>query len=295
MNLKFIKNGLFILAISISSSTFACNSIVKIQQIKSEKDHLIKSLLSLALSKVSHGACLSESKDEMSIIRLQLQVENSLLDIMWTSADLKDSLKPIRIPIFKGFLGYRILVIREDDQISFDHVNNLSDLKKLEAGIGKYWGDTPILKGAGIPLIATETGHRLWDMLANKRFDYFPLAINEPWEELSERKHLALTTEDNLLLSYPSALYFHVNKSNKALFDLIYSGMKLAIVDGSYDKVLQQSKMIKNTVTFGDIAKRKLIKLNNAEFLQNTPTENLTHWLTHEELISFLEQAKTYH
>lgn len=288
----FIFLLVFPLHITYSS---ACETIVKIQQTNSEKDRLIKSLLALSLSKSSPNTCIAQSEDEMSIIRLQLQVENSLLDVMWTSADLKDVLTPVRIPIFKGFLGYRIFVIRQNDQVSFDHITSLSDLKTLYAGIGKYWGDKLILSAAGIPLITTQTGNRLWNMLANKRFDYFPLAIHEPWEELEVRTKLALTTENNLLISYPSALYFHVHKSNLALLNLISSGMKKALEDGSYDKLLLKSKMIQNTVKFANISKRKLIKIENREVNRNTPKENLNYWLTHEKLIAFLEQAKTYH
>ena len=276
-------------------SITTCNSIVNIQQIKSEKDLLIKSLLALSLSKTAPEMCISESSYKMSISRQQLQVENDQLDVLWTSADLKDSLSPIRIPIFKGFLGYRLLVIRQGGQVVFNRINSLTDLKDFTAGLGRYWGDTLILFQAGIPMITTQAGDRLWEMLANKRFDYFPLAIHEPWEELNARSKLNLTTEKNILLSYPSGLYFHVNKSNVKLFNLISSGMKLAVKDGSYNKLIQQSTMIKNTVKFANIAQRKLIKLDNKALIENTPKENLKYWLTHKELISFIEQAKSYH
>ena len=132
-------------------------------------------------------------------------------------------------------------------------------------------------------------------MLANKRFDYIPLGINEPWADLALRSDLNLVAEQNILLHYPMGLYFHVNKHNTVLAQKIEQGMGIAFKDGSYDKLLQQSKMVQETIKFADTATRRTIKLQNIDFTKNTPNSHIRYWLSPKQLIAFLEQAKSEH
>ncbi len=54
-----------------------------------------------------------------------------LLDVCWASSDsdIEAQLRPIRIPLFKGLLGYRIFIINKNDQAKFSHVKTLEELK----------------------------------------------------------------------------------------------------------------------------------------------------------------------
>ena len=61
----------------------------------------------------------------MTSDREQLHVQNNLLDIIWSSKDLNQKLTPIRLPIFRGLLGYRVLVIRQNEQHKFDPVKTI--------------------------------------------------------------------------------------------------------------------------------------------------------------------------
>lgn len=85
-------------------------------------------------------------------------VHQGSLSVFWTSTSkgLETEYQPIRIPIYKGLLGYRIFLIRKEDQPKCSKVRTLADLKGLVAGQGQYWSDTEILRKAGLT-VATST------------------------------------------------------------------------------------------------------------------------------------------
>jgi len=68
------------------------------------------------------------------------------INVIWrsTSEKLERELLPIRIPLRKGLLGYRIFLIRKDDQAKFSAIQSLDELKKLSVGQGASWGDVAL-------------------------------------------------------------------------------------------------------------------------------------------------------
>lgn len=287
------RNSLFILLYLLTIFTiphaFACKNPVRIQQLESGKDHLMNALLSLAISKSSATHCVVTNDEVMTTGREVMHVKNGLLDVLWSSGHEIRGLTPVRVPIFKGILGYRLFVIRQGEQAKFDNVYTIEDLKKLKAGLGKGWGDTLLLQKAGIPMVTTTRARFLWPMLDNKRYDYLPLAVHEPWEDLALRPELNLTTEQNILIRYDSAMYFYVNSKNTQLAAVISNGMKKAIADGSYDKLLYESEMIQSAIKYANIENRRVIEIPNPEFHEKTPKENLKYWIKPDELKAYLK------
>ena len=117
----------------------------------------------------------------------------------------------------------------------------------------------------------------LFDMLQVGRFDYFPRSIMEVWDE--ERIHAGkgLVVEQTLVMHYPTAYYFFVNKKNTALASTIETGLKRAIKDGSFDQLFNQE--------FGDdiqrsrMASRKKLELTNPLLPPKTPLGQKELWL----------------
>ncbi|MGJ8694162.1 MAG: diguanylate cyclase [Thalassotalea sp.] len=269
-----------------------CQKTIKIQMLESKKDHLIHDLLALSLNKQKITTCIKINDVVMTDKREIIYVKEDLLDLTWASGssiEANKHLMPIRIPIFKGLLGYRIAVIRSDEQHRFDNIKSLADLRNFTAGLGKHWGDTEVFHQNNLPVVTSGRGRHLWPMLSQKRFDYLPLGAHEPWSDLALRPELNLAAEKNLLLVYPSALYFYINKNNTELFQLLSQGMKNAIEDGSYDQRLQQSAIFKVAVEKANIAARKVIHIPNANFHQNTPASHLKYWLPADKIGLFLQ------
>lgn len=278
----------FFSAVAIANNT--CELSINHPKLESSKDRLIFELFKLSISKVSTNVCYQQLDTIMTEARKSKSIEKGFIDVQWASADsfANDLLIPVNIPIFKGLLGYRIFVIRKADQKLFDHVNTLTDLQAFIAGQGSFWGDTKVLEQAGLPVVTSTKGRRLWTMLAKERFDYLPLAVHEPWQDLEMRPELNLVVEKNLMLVYPMALLFYVNKNNQALHQGLEKGMKMAIADGSYDTLLKASNMIQSASNFAKIESRKIIYINNpalknAVFLQDYKEQTA-------ELIQLLSQ-----
>jgi hypothetical protein len=103
------------------------------------------------------------------------------IDLFWatTSLDREEALRPIRIPLLKGLMGHRVLLIQADDQDTFSQVKTLEDLQKLRAGQGADWPDTGILRSNGIEVVTSSYYDALPRMLAAGRFDFFPRGAAE--------------------------------------------------------------------------------------------------------------------
>ena len=65
---------------------------------------------------------------------------------------------PIRIPIYRGLIGWRIPLVSAANKDLLASVRTLDDLRRLRFGQRQDWADTPILRANGLEpqeLIAT--------------------------------------------------------------------------------------------------------------------------------------------
>jgi len=146
-------------------------------------------LLKLALDKTETK--LNKVKLESTIRMQQGRAVQQLLmgkniDVIWTVTSIarEEKLLPIRIPLLKGLLGHRVLIIRKEDKKKFSSITSLEDLKHFSAGQGHDWPDTEILRANQIDVITAANYEGLFTMLEARRFDYFPRGVNEAWQEL---------------------------------------------------------------------------------------------------------------
>ncbi|XOV77922.1 MAG: diguanylate cyclase [Aestuariibacter sp.] len=244
---------------------------------------LIVSLLELGFEN-SHNSQryqLQANRDPVNEARKIQMLKDGQLDIVWmgTQKQYEDELYPIRIPILKGMLGHRIFIIRQGEQASFNAISSFENLRSIPVGQGKFWGDTGVLKHAGMNVVDPVKYESLFHMLEGGRFDYFPRALHEPWSEVANRGELNLTIEARHLLIYPFALYFFVSKDNQALGELIHDGLRRAIDKGSYDTAFYQHPVIKETLQRSKLAKRIVHRLDNPNMSHLTPVHDKSLWL----------------
>lgn len=266
---------LFSLSISAQARTVRYNNDL------SEKEQYYVQLLKLALEKSGSGIVSEPADQLLAEAKLMAEVQAGSRDIYWGGATKENESKmaPIRIPLAKGLLGYRLFIIKKGEQHKFNSVNNLSDLKRLIAGQGKFWGDTPILANAGLPLETPVKYQSLFHMLEGERFDYFPRAAHEPWSEVKAYSELELTVEKNLMLVYPLAMYYYVNKSDVELANAIEAGLEKAIADGSFDNFFYNNPLIKSVMQEANIKQRKVIKIDNPYLPEETQLDRPELWL----------------
>ncbi|MCJ8337120.1 MAG: transporter substrate-binding domain-containing protein [Pseudomonadales bacterium] len=194
------------------------------------------------------------------------------LDVLWAMASIERENKalPIRIPLLKGLLGYRIFIIRQGEQQRFSVINSLEQLRRLTAGQGPHWSDTKILQANGLEVVTAESYISLFSLLQHKRFDYFPRGVHEPWHEIITNKDKNLVVEKKLLLRYPSPLFFFVSNNNTALQQRIKSGLQIAIADGSFDRLLYNHPITQEIFSAANISQRLIFDLANPQLSPET-------------------------
>lgn len=239
-----------------------------------------KGLLRLALSKVPGSYELNESIPNTSEERMVSMLMDKKLDVVWyaTTNDLEERLQPIRICIYRGLLGYRVLMIKTGTQNKFDGIENLEDLKRVSLGQGRFWADTNVLTANGLNVVKVLKYEGLFYMLDGGRFDAFPRGAHEPWSEMQRYPKLALDVEQNLLLSYTNPFYFFVNKSNTKLAADIERGLRIAIEDGSFNEYFLNDPTVKDVMAKANLKNRTLIRLENPGLPPKTPVDDKSLW-----------------
>lgn len=201
--------------------------------------------------------------------------------VIWTMTNRQreEQLLPIRIPLFKGLFGKRVFIIRKQDQALFDRIKTREDLAKLTAGQGMHWPDVEILQANGLPVTTAATVDSLFKMLKAKRFDYFPRGVSEAWFELAQLGDESLTVEKNLMLVYPAAIYYFVNKNNVDLARRIETGLEMMIAKGSFDEFFFSHKRTIAGLEEVTNNPRRKIYLENPELPPVRPMPQEKYWL----------------
>jgi len=235
-------------------------------------------LLQLALSKSSTDYRIQTAELPMNQERQVLEIEaGRTIDVgpIPSSAEREARLLPIRIPLNKGLLGWRLGLIRKGDQGLIAGVNTLDDLKRVRLAQGQEWPDTQILQANGIAVITAPRYEGLFKMLTGKRFDYFPRSVMEIWDEQAINAD-TLEVEPRLALHYFYDAYFMVNRKNTRLARDIRDGLEKAIADGSFDKVFQQ--YFGERLRKASLETRTVIELRNPLLTPGTPSDRPELW-----------------
>ncbi len=220
---------------------------------------------------------MNQSRSEEEVIK-----RNGLLTIFArsTSTEKERIMLPIRIPINKGLISYRVFLIREQDKQLFSAVETLDDLQKLSVGSYSTWSDTEILRHGGFNVVVGESYEGLFRMLVAGRFDFFSRSVDEAYREYDERRRdlPTMAVEESLLLHFPTTRYFFVQRSpaGKQLAERVYSGLMSMIDDGSFDEFFYSSKG--HLIAQAKLNKRKLIEIPNPYLSPETPLDRKELW-----------------
>lgn len=238
-------------------------------------------LLNLACQK-SGQRCLLKPAHAMVQSRaiLQLQKPESSIDLLWTmtSRERERQLLPVRIPLYKGLIGWRVALLGEGRGQLLADVRSLSDLKAYSAGQGHDWPDVNILRAAGLTVETSSDYEPLFSMLNQQRFDYFPRGVIEVENEYLAHRKSGISIDPHILIYYPTAFYFFVAPGNQKLASLLENGLERAIADGSFERLFRQYHAA--TLKRLQLDKRTVIRLPNPLLPEQTPLQRKELWYT---------------
>lgn len=212
----------------------------------------------------------------------EMKKASGALTVMYldTSSDLEKSLVPIRIPVDKNLVGYRVFLLRNNNSNLLKNVKTLNDLTKFTFGLGYGWIDVDIYRSNGLEVVVGSNYELLFEMLNYKRFDLFSRGVTEIVDEYEhhKKKFPDISIDKHVLLFCPQPMYFWFTKTpeGKRLAERAQKGMLAMIRDGTYDKIFM--KHFKDNIGFLKLHKRNLIKLTNPFLVPETPLNKKELW-----------------
>ena len=246
-----------------------------------DKRHLYPlSVLTLALNATGVRYKLSPSDriilQAKSIRQLK---ENREINVIWsmTNPQREQDLLPIRIPISKGLIGWRIAMIHRDNIDKFSAVTSLRELLSFTAIQGQSWPDTKILQANGFNVLTVSEFPEARAALLRKDGDFFPRSVIEVMLEMNSiDSNSDFVLDKEFIVQYPAAMYFFVNNSNKTLAQLIETGLRRAIESGEFDALFERS--FKDVLTTLEVGERELFRLSNPLLPDEAPIDDASLW-----------------
>lgn len=201
-----------------------------------------------------------------------------------TSAQLEQQFRPVRIPIDRGLIGYRLLLVRPADLPLFAKVGTLDQLRRFSIGQGRGWVDVGILESAGFKVVEGNNYDGLFSMLAVKRFDALSRSVDEALREYDERHaQIGFEVEPDIALYYPLARYFFTrrDKEGEALARRLEAGLESMVHDGTLQSLFMTYKgpLIKRS----GLAQRRLFRIPNPTLPPETPLARSELWYRPQE------------
>lgn len=232
----------------------------------------------LALRRSGTDYEIQPAAETMPQVRcLRLLAEGNGLDVAWSVAtgERDRQLRPIRIPIDRGLIGWRVLLIHSGDT-RFASVTSLRDLAEFIGVQGHDWPDFALLRSNGLNIASGYDYEGMFQMLARQHVDYFPRALSEVGEELRSHSDSPIQLERHLLLHYPSALYFFVNRDNETLAADIEHGLEASIRDGSLVALFDAT--YRDSIRMANLPGRLRIELDTGNLGAELPLERSELW-----------------
>jgi hypothetical protein len=271
-------------SLAMTNGVVASGAIsLRIQDLERTNDPIAKyivEILQLAIKKSGANYVIVKSIEEPVPQARQifdLSQNQGKLDVIWTmtSDEREKQMLAIKVPIDKGFFGWRIPFINSDQSSLLKNVSSIKDLAKFNAGQGMQWPDTDILRSNGLPVV-TGSDESLVNMLKAKRFDYFPRPIIAIWNEKKNFEYRSFVIDKTFVLHYPTAFYFFVSPKQVKLAEDLTRGLEKAVEDGSFERTF--NKYFSTFIKDADIKNRYIFELKNPLIKDGSLPQNPKYW-----------------
>ena len=189
---------------------------------------------------ITHVADLSSKRSFIELNKESQAYINMRVGI--TSLEREENAIPIRLPIRKGLLSYKLLIINKKHSHIFDKVKDLTSLKAFRFGVVYDWVTAKIMHDNAFNTIDVPSYNGLFRMLNADRFDYTVLGVNEAFPILASLKdeNLDLMVAPNIALYINTPSYIFVSKQNPRLAERLTWGLEKMIGNGRFDQIFYQ-------------------------------------------------------
>lgn len=257
-------------------------------------------LLQKVLQKCTKGRPAPELKHasmsfstERKLYELRL---NRHIDVLWLggSKERAQGLRIVPIPLERGFLGYRQLIIHRKNVAAFDRIQSIKELSHFKACQESPWVDVAILRDAKLPVVTGISFENLFKQLVAGRCDYFPRGYNEAQIELAKRaaKYPDLTIYEPLILHYPFASYFFVHKNNESLAQCLEDGLEKMIDDGELLEYMKQHEHTRHSFPLKTGSAKRLLVIDNNYLPELSRPMSARYWFQLGDFVDSSEKSR---
>ncbi len=243
------------------------------------------SLLDKALHKAAKGRPVPKlvSSYQMEQGRaLRELAKGEVLDVFWVGTDQQkeQQFRAIRIPLERGLMGFRKMILHKDSVARFAQVDSLQALQPFTACQGAFWPDVSIMRAAGLKVLAAPVYENIFKQVNAGRCDYFPRGLHEGVVELQKRHDLYpdLVRYPDLMLYYPFTVYFFTQKQHEELAKWIEQCLESMIDDGELLAHMQQNELTRQMFPLEAQAASRWILLANPLLSKDTDFHNSRYW-----------------
>jgi hypothetical protein len=237
-------------------------------------------LLSLALDQTSVKYRIAPSEKVLQLDRaISLLTEKREINVIWTLSndEREKKMLPIRIPIYKGLIGWRMFMIKESRAEDFKKIKNLQQLTQLKPIHVLAWADTKILQSNGFDVVTSRVYKEVFTMLNQQQGDFLPRSLTEISAEMTNNIIADdIIIEPTLGVRYPAAMYFFVNANDKILAKLLTDGLEKAIENGEFDTLFNLEFGVE--LEQANLEERFFYELDNPFLPISTPLERRELW-----------------
>lgn len=278
---KFLPLYIILLSFSVSFSSYSLE-VLKVQGLSSDARFPTKVLIEAIKKGRKYELLFVDDGNATGMTESKLH--NDLLtgnvDLLWTltTPEYEERYETLYIPLYRGMLGMRIAIVRQDQKNIFANVHNLEQLQQFKAGQGTGWGDVLILEHNDLTVVQTLKYANLFPMLEGGRFDYFPRGVPEPWSEIITNAEYNLTVEPNLIFKYIAPMYFFSTPDNTKVIAHLKENIEAMIADGSYEELFFNHPDIKDALDNANLQNRRVINLVNPGLTSKTPLNRPELW-----------------
>lgn len=242
-------------------------------------------LLKLALEHSEQPHTLQSSVKMVQSRSLKELEQGELINVGWsmTSKERERIFTPIRIPIYKGLYGWRLLFTTKDKLPLFKDIKDEFHFHNIDFIQGHDWPDTDILRDNGLQVSTSTSYAALFNMLIRNRGDAFPRSILEiEWEKKQLSVEENIVTVPNIALSYPAAIYYFVNSKRPDIHQAIKIGLERMQQNGEFDRLFNQ--YFATSIANAKLHEKIIIKLDNKHLSKLTPLNDSELWFTPKNL-----------
>jgi hypothetical protein len=235
-------------------------------------------LLGQALAAAGVATALEPTAEYIPQRRALLELgADRRLDVVWTmtSVERERLARPIRIPIFKGLFGWRLLLAPPEQAARLSAVRTLAELRQFSMLQGLEWPDAGVLQANGMNVVTSPSHDVMFRQLRLGRADAFPRSVEEIWWEL-DRHGQGLVVVPQLCLRYPAAVYFFVAPEATELAAALELGLQRLRASGAFDQLFAQHH--EADLARARLAERRIIELSNPQLPAQTPLDKPELW-----------------